>query len=31
MKENLKFYIDLFLKLGADYENAFMLALDIIY
>ena len=29
--KDLKFYIDLYRELGADYETAFMLALDIVY
>lgn len=28
--EDLKEYIDLYLKLGADYESAFMLALEMV-
>ena len=29
--EDFNCYLDLYLQLGADYENAFNLALDIIY
>ncbi len=29
--EDFNYYVDLYLTLGADYENAFNLALDIIY
>lgn len=28
--KDLKYYIDLFLELGADYENAFMLAIEMV-
>lgn len=30
MKEELKYYIDLFLELGATYESAFDLALEMV-
>ena len=29
--EDFNYYLDLYMQLGADYENAFNLALDIIY
>ena len=28
--EDLKYYIDMYLELGADYESAFMLALEVL-
>lgn len=28
--EDLKYYIDMYLELGADYESAFMLALEVV-
>ena len=28
--EDLKYYIDMYLKLGATYESAFMLALEMV-